>query len=100
MLTELLKHKERIVEASRLSDDEVVRLFYHLMREVEFFEEDLISSENRRRAYVLCMDIDETDAPHVALTLELDGLLWTGDLKLRRGLEAKGFTRFFDPFNE
>lgn len=100
VLTELFKHKERIVAASRLSDDEVVLLFYDLMRELEFFKEDLISSQNRKKAYSLCRNVDETDAPHVALTLELDGLLWTGDEKLRRGLKAKGFDRFFDPRSE
>jgi hypothetical protein len=33
----------------------------------------------------------------MALTLALDGRLWTGDRKLRKGLTARGFTRFFDP---
>lgn len=31
---------------------------------------------------------------HMALTLELDGLLWTGDKRLRAGLQAKGLGRF------
>ena len=42
----------------------------------------------------LCKDVDAEDALHVALTLELDGLLWTGDKKLRNGLLAQGFDRF------
>jgi hypothetical protein len=32
----------------------------------------------------------------VALTLELDGLLWTGDKKLITGLRERGFDKFFD----
>jgi predicted nucleic acid-binding protein len=32
------------------------------------------------------------DLPFVALTVYLEGLLWTGDFKLLNGLRAKGFT--------
>ncbi|MFL5541612.1 MAG: PIN domain-containing protein [Longimicrobiaceae bacterium] len=45
----------------------------------------------------LCRGVDPGDEPFVALTLALDGRLWTGDQKLRRGLVARGFDRFFDP---
>lgn len=30
-------------------------------------------------------------------TLELGGLLWTGDRKLKTALRAKGFDQFFEP---
>jgi predicted nucleic acid-binding protein len=42
------------------------------------------------------MDIDEKDSVFVALTLELDGLLWTSDKKLKNGLIKKGFNSFFE----
>jgi predicted nucleic acid-binding protein len=45
----------------------------------------------------LCHGVDPDDAPPVALTLALDGLLWTGDKALQAGLRAKGFDRFFVP---
>lgn len=35
--------------------------------------------------------------PPSALALHLDGLLWTGDGRRKRGLRRKGFDRFFDP---
>jgi len=43
----------------------------------------------------LCRDIDINDAPFVALALELEAVLWTGDKTLKNGLKDKGFDRFF-----
>jgi predicted nucleic acid-binding protein len=96
-MVELFKHKEKIVRLSRLSEDEIIRLYYLLLRRISLYKEDLISPENRRAAYALCGDIDETDTPHLALTLELDGLLWTGDSTLKKRLKQKGFDRFHNP---
>lgn len=97
MIVELFKHKDKLVYTSRLSEDDILRLLYILLRRVNVFKEDLISVEIRRAAYALCVDVDEKDTPHVALTLELNGLLWTGDEKLKTGLRGKGFDRFFEP---
>ncbi|HIH12377.1 TPA: hypothetical protein HA242_01515 [Candidatus Woesearchaeota archaeon] len=46
------------------------------------------------KAYDLCKEIDEDDAPFIALALEINGYLLTGDDKLKRGLKIKGFDRF------
>lgn len=97
VLVELFKHKERIVQASHLSEDEIVRFYYNLLRRISVYREDLIAPKNWQEAYILCRDVDESDTPHVALALELDGLLWTGDRALRDGLRRKGFDRFFEP---
>ncbi|HVR99953.1 MAG TPA: PIN domain-containing protein [Thermoanaerobaculia bacterium] len=96
-LAELFKHRQKIVKLSLLEESEIDALFYKIARVLEFFKEDLVSPENRKAAYELCKDIDETDSPHVALVLELDGLLWTGDNTLKEGLKKKGFDRFFEP---
>jgi predicted nucleic acid-binding protein len=96
-IIELFKHKDRIMQASRLSEDDVIRLFYTLLRRVNILKEDLIPLVIRQQAYELCVDVDEADTPHVALTLHLDGLLWTGDERLKTGLRRKGFNSFFDP---
>jgi predicted nucleic acid-binding protein len=68
-----------------------------LIRALDVYKEDLLSPEVRKKAYRLFRDIDETDAPHVAITLDIDGVLWTGDERLRAGLGSKGFDRFFEP---
>jgi len=100
VLVELFKHKEKIIKAGKLSEDEVVRLYYAILRRVSVYKEDLIARENRRAAYSLCHDLDEADTPHVALTLELDGVLWTGDKRLREGLKKEGFDMFYQPAKE
>ncbi len=97
VIVELFNHKEKLKAASRLPEDQIVRVLYTLMRHLNLFKEDLIAPVNRQSAFLLCRDIDETDAPHVALTLELRGLLWTGDKALKAGLRRKGFKDFFEP---
>jgi len=97
VLTELFRHKERIAQLSHLSEDEMVRLYHELVRALDLYKEDLLSPTSRREAYRLCRDVDPSDAPHVAIALELDGLLWTGDEKLKAELRGKGFDAFYDP---
>ena len=41
-------------------------------------------------------DIDEFDAPFIALSLELNSPLWTGDKKLIKGLNKKEFDLILD----
>lgn len=96
VLVELFKHKDKIVRLSRLTDDELVKFYHILLRKINFYKEDLIQVENLRFAYELCEDIDVNDTLNIALTLELQGLLWTGDRRLKQGLISKGFHRFFE----
>ncbi len=97
VLVEIFKRKEKIVRASQLTEDEIAEVYHLLLKRIELYKEDSIAPENRNSAYALCRDVDESDTPHIALTLELNGLLWTGDKKLKEGLKQKGFDRFFKP---
>lgn len=96
-IVSLFKHKERIVALSHLPEEDVVRQFYLLLRHVTVAKEELINQEARKEAVRLCRAVDLDDAPHVGLTLSLDGLLWTGDKALKRGLRAQGFDQFYEP---
>lgn len=98
-IVELFQHKERIVKLSQLSEEDIARLFYLLLRHLNVAKEELIQPEFRKQAFQLCKDIDEADSPQIALTLHLDGLLWTGDKKLKNGLRQQGFQLFFEPDN-
>lgn len=93
---ELFKSKEKLVKSSRLANDQITELLSLFLKRISFFKEDNIAKETLQQAYELCKDIDEKDSQHVALTLEKDGLLWTGDKKLMQGLKARGFDQFFE----
>ncbi len=100
VFVELFKHKETIIQFSQLSEEETIQLLYLLTKRLNLSKEELIGANHWKKAFELCQEIDEKDTPHVALTLELDGLIWTGDKTLKKGLKKKGFDRFFDPAQE
>lgn len=97
VLVELFKHKERIAAASGLNEPELLALLHTLIEHIHFFDEDAISIGNWAEAWRLCRDVDDNDVAYVALTLELNGHLWTSDRELESGLRKKGFQRFFAP---
>ncbi|MDZ7263984.1 MAG: PIN domain-containing protein, partial [candidate division KSB1 bacterium] len=76
---------------------DVYEFLNSILKKINFVNEDFISIENWQEAFRLCSDIDQKDTPFVALALELNAMLWTGDNKLKRGLIAKGFNSFFVP---
>ena len=97
LLVELFKHKERIAQATELNEDELLECFHELLARIHFVEEGSIPIGTWLEARRLCRDVDLKDTPFVALTLHLDGRLWTGDAELKAGLRAKGFGFFFEP---
>jgi predicted nucleic acid-binding protein len=95
-MVELFKYKEKIQRYSALSENAILELLYNLLKNIHFVDEHSLTQECLKQAYYLCHDIDEKDTPFVALTIELDGLLWTYDKKLKQGLARKGFMRFYE----
>lgn len=94
LILEIFKYKEKIVKSSNSKDD-VLNILSLLLHNISFFNQDLVSIDSRQNAFDLCKGIDEKDIPFVALALELDGLLWTGDKRLISGLLNRGFNNFF-----
>jgi predicted nucleic acid-binding protein len=92
-IVELFKHKERIAALSQLNEQELLE-GHELLAHIQFVEEGSIPIGTWMEARRLCRDVDMKDAPFVALTLYLDGQLWTDDMELKTGLRAKGFTAF------
>jgi predicted nucleic acid-binding protein len=96
IFSELFKHKERIVAATALSEDELLDALNALLAWIRFVDESIIPLGTWLEARRLCRDIDEKDTPFIALTLHLNARLWTEDEKLKSGLRAKGFGLFFE----
>ena len=97
LFVELFKHKERLVHATRLNEAELLESLHTLTRRLEFVSETTIRLGTWVEAHRLCQGIDEADIPYVALTLHLDGRLWTEDQALKEGLRSRGFDRLFTP---
>lgn len=95
---ELFKHKEKICKISKHSHDEILEVLYELIRHIDFFDENTISADALQKSWELVKDVDPKDMLFAALTIEMNGLLWTGDTKLRLSLQTKGFNSFFDDF--
>ncbi len=97
VIVELFEKYPRIVQYSTHTVEEIIVILNQLVRNIEFIPENVISISNYKIAYDLCKDIDLKDLAYVALTLEWNGELYTGDKKLINGLRAKGFDQFFEP---
>ena len=97
LFVELFKHKERLASAAKLTETELLEALYALVSRLEFVNEANIPVGTWVEAYRLCKGTDEKDTPYVALTLHMDGRLWTEDEQLKAGLRAQGFDRFFEP---
>lgn len=66
---------------------------YDLLTSLQLYNETLIEQEHWKEAERLTKDIDAFDINYVALTLQTDGWLWTGDKKLITHLNKMGFNR-------
>jgi predicted nucleic acid-binding protein len=95
LFVELFKHKTRLAQATRLAEAELLEALQTLVSRLEFVNEANISLGVWMEAHRLCKDVDEQDTPYVALTLHLDGRLWTEDAQLKQALRAKGFDSFY-----
>jgi predicted nucleic acid-binding protein len=72
-------------------------MLHSLLRRLELMREDTLSKETWDMAAKLCSRVDVDDTAQVALALAADGLLWTGDERLKRALREQGFAKFFTP---
>ncbi|MBE0425846.1 MAG: hypothetical protein IBX72_04260 [Nitrospirae bacterium] len=76
------------------SEEEVYGFLGKMLKRVSFVKEGVVSVENYEKANTMCRKIDENDTPFVALALEIDAYLFTGDEKLKKVLKDKGFDKF------
>ena len=87
---ELQRYAPKIAAYSKLNQKDLKGIKESVLSTINFVSEELISEESWAKAYSLTKDIDEDDTPFVALGIEYDAKLWTGDKILSRGLQKKG----------
>ena len=92
-IVELFKYKEKISKFSKLKEDEILEVFYTLLKKINIYDETLISKNSYKKAYEIVKDIDEKDIVFIALCIEFDAKLLTGDKKLIEGLKKKGYEK-------
>lgn len=95
LISEIYKHKEKLIKNSKLDESEFYLYLNGVIEKIKFVPIDFISLDSRQKAYNLCKDIDIKDTPFIALTIDLNLPIWTGDKKLKDGLRSKGFSDFY-----
>lgn len=96
VFVEIFKHKEKILKLSKLTEDEMYEFLNKILEKISFVNSGTVSERSKKEAYKLCDGIDLNDIPFVALTIELNGRLFSGDKKLKEGLAKKEFNKFFE----
>ena len=89
LLTEIEIYSSKIQKASKQSTTEILISKILILSSIVFITEELILQENWIKAFDLTKDIDEDDTPFVALAIQMNSKLWSGDKKLTNGLLSK-----------
>lgn len=90
---EIENHKDKLIEISKLSEQEIEESKYQIFSRIHFLAEGQIPFEIWRRSAEYVRDVDMDDIAFVAMSEYLDVRLWSGDKKLIEGLISKGFNR-------
>ncbi|WP_373056035.1 PIN domain-containing protein [Zunongwangia sp. H14] len=91
LLEELEKHHQKLLQISGYSETDLNFLKRLLLKKIEFIDPEIIQQSNWVKAAALTKDVDAYDIPFIALGLQLNAPLWTGDKKLMQGLKSKGY---------
>ena len=88
-LTEIKLHKERICKKSKINPLVFDILLEKSLTNITVFGNKDVTDEIYREAEKLTQIIDTKDTWYIAFAIALNGFLWTGDLKLNRGLRKQ-----------
>jgi predicted nucleic acid-binding protein len=78
---------------AKMDDLNFIETFDLIFRNILVVNHSLIPVNDYAKAEQLCSAIDADDTIFVALTEFSKGRLWTGDMKLIKGLMGKGYKR-------
>ncbi len=90
LIEELERYVPKIAAYTKLTKFQLIQIEQIILANLTLVSEELISEQSWVTAYELTKDVDEDDTPFVALALELNTKLWTGDKTLAKGLQEKG----------
>ncbi len=76
LVIEIFKHKEKILNYSKLDEDEVLESFYSVLKYCRIFDDNDIPAAVEAKAAALVEDVDPRDVVFVAAALTLDAVLW------------------------
>lgn len=83
---EIQRYQQKLSSSSKLEPHKLEEASTKIMDNISFISEDIISENAWQEAFKLVGHIDENDTPFIALALDLQCRLWTGDKKLTKGL--------------
>jgi predicted nucleic acid-binding protein len=81
----------RLQAISGLNIGEITEAEYHVCKDITFISEKQIKPGFWHEAHDLVYDIDIKDIQYVAYSKQFRCKIWSGDKKLSKGLNAKGF---------
>lgn len=90
IIDELENKNKKLLKVSGLKQSELNFLKRHILKKIDLIDINSFTTESWKEAFNLTKNIDEFDAPFVALCLNIKAKLWTGDKILLNGLRDKG----------
>ena len=88
---EVVSKKSKILKSSHHTEETLQTSLELITNNISVFSVSKYDPSILKVARELTSGIDENDVQYIALTILLEGLFWTGDLRLLRGLKRKGF---------
>ena len=70
--SEIRKHQIRLAKISKLSVDKILESEFLVCRDIKFFSEEQVKSDNWKTAYQLVQDVDEKDVHYVAFSKQFN----------------------------
>jgi len=88
---EISNHKDKIQDITGYTLEKYYETYALITSKIRFFDEVLLSDQSISKALHFTKDIDIDDTLFVALAEHYHAKLWTGDKRLKKGLQLKGY---------
>ncbi len=91
LIQEIEEHWGRISAFSGLPIEVLIARLNFIKSQVYFFDLDEIPDDIMEESKRIGNQVDQDDIHFIALSLHFGGPIWTGDKRLKRGLEKQGY---------